>query len=64
MWLLLLVLIAGWFLTVDASVSIAFRLGELDERKITERQKIEFTVRFVRGLMGLILVLVAFILVS
>jgi len=64
MWLLLLVLIAGWFLTVDASVSIAFRLGELDEQEITKRQKVEFIVRFIRGIIGLLLVLTAFFLIS
>jgi len=59
-WLLLLILIAGWYLTVDASVSIAFRLGELDERVISERQKVEFTARFIRGFFGLTLIVSAF----
>ena len=60
-WLLLLILIAGWFLTVDSSVSIAYRLPEIDEeRGMTTQQKVEFTARFIRGLFGLILIVSAF----
>lgn len=64
MWLLLLTLIIGWWLTVDSAVSIAFRLNELNDSEITTREKIEFSARVIRGLIGLVLVVVAFLLVS
>jgi len=61
-WLLFLVLIAGWYLTVDSSMSIACRIDELDRNPMTRRRKLEFVGRFVRGFFGLLLVVVAFIL--
>jgi len=63
MWLALLILVTGWWITIDGAISIAFRLGELDESDITTRQEIEFAARLVRGILGLILVVVAFFLV-
>ena len=59
-WLLLVILIIGWFLTVDGAVSFAFRFGELDNPRLKKRQKIEFVVRIVRGILGLILIVSAF----
>jgi len=61
-WLLLLILIAGWYLTVDSAMSIAYRIDELDQNPMTRRQKLEFIGRFTRGFFGLLLVVVAFIL--
>ena len=49
MWLALLILVTGWWITIDGAISIAFRLGELDESDITTRQEIEFAARLVRG---------------
>jgi len=64
--LLFLVLIAGWWNSLDSAISIAFRLREIQDDEndgkvtLTARQKIEFAGRIVRGLFGLILVVVAF----
>ena len=61
-WLLLLILIAGWYLTVDSAMSIAYRIEELNQDPISRGQKLEFVGRFTRGFFGLLLVVVAFIL--
>jgi len=61
MWLLLLVLIAGIWNTTDAAISIAARLPDIDDyRGMTEREKLEFGARIIRGLFGWTLLIVAF----
>lgn len=63
MWLLLLILLAGLWNIIDASISIAARIRDFDDKHgLDSRQRIEFSGRVIRGLFGCILAIVAFFL--
>jgi len=63
MWLLLLILIAGWWNTLDSAGSIVDGLHEIHEvqnGEWTSKDKILMAARLVRGLFGLALTISAF----
>jgi len=64
MWLLLLVLAAGIWNTMDGASSIVDGLHEIQERgdDWTSKDKILMTARLVRGLFGWLLIIAAFLL--
>jgi len=62
MWLLLLVLVAGIWCTMDAVGSVVDGLREIQDKgdRWSLKDKILMTARLVRGLFGWILIVVAF----
>jgi len=60
--LLILILLAGWWNSLDATGSIIEGLHKVKGKEFTAKEKFLLTVRLIRGLFGLMLIVAAFIL--